>query len=243
MAKSWTCARCSAPNPESTLTCGTCRMIRGAVVVPSAYNSLPTLPAHLKSAAPPAMEPDGSTVNEWAVHANERPRLLAPVPVIGLFVALFAVAVGVAIWFNADRSSTGEIVDPGNLTVDELRLGDCFDLKSEATEFADVTARPCSDAHEYEVFWSSSMRDGGYPSEAAFASYFEAHCYDAFEDYVGVAYPDTPLDIYWLVPNKNGWSMGQRYMHCAVFDPDNPRLTGTLKGAGPSQDSPALPLS
>lgn len=81
----------------------------------------------------------------------------------------------------------------------------------------------------HELFWAGSMADGGYPSEFAFKSNFDEHCCDAFADYVGAAYADTRLDIYWLVSNENAWTMGDRCLQRAVFDPSNPWVTNSAK--------------
>jgi hypothetical protein len=243
MAKQWKCARCSAKNPESTLTCGTCRMIRGAVVVPGGYSSLPILPTYHEPAASQGTEPSGLAATEWAAHANERPRLLRPVPFTGLILALFVVAVGVTIWFTADRSPTGEISGAGNLGVWDLRIGDCFDLKTSAAEFTDVTARPCSETHQYELYWIGSMDEGAYPSDDAFEAFFDDHCISTFDRYVGEAWEESPLDIYWTVPNLIGWTAGNRSVQCAVYDPREPALTYSLKeGRRPPVDPENEPL-
>ena len=40
-------------------------------------------------------------------------------------------------------------------------------------EFSEVTARPCSDPHQYELFWIGSMGAGDYPGDARFEAFFE----------------------------------------------------------------------
>ena len=235
MAKQWKCARCSTKNPESTLTCGTCRMIRGAVVVPGSYESLPQAPApHVEWPSwMPSESPAAPVSSEWARHASQRPPLLARIPVVIVIGVLVLIAGGVGVFYSAGRSPAGEIVNAGTLVVNDLQVGDCFDLAVlPSGEFNDVTARPCADEHQYELFWTGSMPDGKYPSESAFESFFDEHCYDAFAKYVGVGYADTRLDIYWVVPNENAWTLGDRFFQCSVFDPSNPRMTNSLKGSG-----------
>ena len=40
------------------------------------------------------------------------------------------------------------------MTAADLRVGDCFDLKDPAAdEIDDVTAGPCTAAHEFEMFF------------------------------------------------------------------------------------------
>jgi hypothetical protein len=204
-------------------------MIRGAVVVSRAYESLPLAP----------VGPSGS---EWARHANDRRSPLGRIPAGVLLGVLFLVLVGVTLYFGVQRSASGEVVDDGRLTLNELHLGDCFDFGSASGEdIQDVMARPCADAHQFEVFWIGTMTDGDYPSNAAFQAYSEDHCYDAFASYLGVAFADTWLDFYHFHPNENGWKLGDRSLQCAAFDPDNSKLRGSLKGVGPQEVRP-LPL-
>ena len=216
MAKQWTCARCSTENPDSTLACSSCRMIRGAVVVPG-WSESPAVPV----------------ASEWAIHANKPAPLLARIPLAIVMGILILVAGGVAVYYGADRSPTGEIIGAGTLVVNELQVGDCFDLTILPNgEIRDVIARPCADEHEYELFWTGSMPEGDYPSESAFDSFFQEHCFGPFADYVGVGYAETRLDIYWIAPNENAWTLGDRFFQCSVFDPSNPRMTNSLKGSG-----------
>jgi hypothetical protein len=217
-------------------------MIRGAVVVARAYGSLPVAPVADEWLAGQPQTPSAPSASEWARHANDRSPRLARIPAGVLIFVLFLVLGGVTFYFGVQRSPTGEIVDDGRFTVNELLVGDCFDNGSgTAEEVEDVIARPCSDAHQFEVFWTGSMTDGAYPSKGDFEAFMDARCYAAFESYLDVGYSDTWLDIYWFHPTKDGWGLGDRSVQCAVFDPDNPRLTGSLKGFGP-QKNRHLPL-
>ena len=234
MAKQWKCARCSTENPETTLTCSTCRMIRGAVVVPGTFQSPPSPPADYGQSwstnEPPAT---GPVATEWALHASEPPRLLARIPLVIVMGVLLLIAVGVYVYFDEGRSRIAEILTAGTTVANDLEVGDCFDLTELPNgDVEDVTTRPCTDDHQYELFWSGTMPDGPYPSDSAFDLFFGDHCYGAFADYVGVGYDDTRLDIYWIIPNKDAWAEGDRYVQCSVYDPTNPRMTNSLKGSG-----------
>lgn len=44
-----------------------------------------------------------------------------------------------------------------------------------------------------------------------------------------LAAPDLPP--YWLYPTDDSWRQGDRTVQCAVFDPNQPLLTTSLKGA------------
>jgi hypothetical protein len=253
VAKRWKCARCGTENEEPSLTCSNCRMIRGAVVVPTTKppsEGWPATgsPASSGASAPMSGAADGSDVSgtipitapgaesstywvpETQVPAAPRPlwrRLVRWV----IPAAFILAAIGGAI-FSASRSSTGEISRSGDMHWSELRIGDCFDFKDPTEDkVSDVTARPCTDEHEYEVILIPTMPAGTYPTVDAFASFVEGECVPAFGSYVGMDYEQSELDIYWLYPDEDGWSHADRTLLCAGYHPRIHRLTGSLKGS------------
>ena len=149
-----------------------------------------------------------------------------------IFVLLLGGGAVASFITNASRSDTGEIVNDGDMMATDLRVGDCFDLKDPtAEEISDVTAKPCTDPHEFELFWTGSMPDGDYPTEAAFESFFETNCVGAFQPYVGKGYLDSVLDIYWLTPFEETWDNGDQSIQCAAYDPNDSVLTGSLRNS------------
>jgi hypothetical protein len=149
---------------------------------------------------------------------------------------LFAVLIGggaIAGWyFNASRSSSGEITKSGDLTAADLRVGDCFDLKDPgADEIDEVKAGPCSSAHEFEMFFVASMPEGDFPTDAAFETYVTDNCYPAFGAYIGKAYGQSELEMYWLAPTASGWRGGDRSVQCAAYHPRVHTQTVTLRGS------------
>jgi hypothetical protein len=195
-------------------------MIRGAVVVPS---SSPTAAGR---ATPP-----------------RRSRLVWSIPV-GVAM-LIAVLVGGTLtsWFDV---SPGPVAKPSATTrpveVVKLRVGDCFDVVLASVEaYSGLTQRACTEAHEYEVYWTGAMPAGYYPSDETFEAFYHANCLDAFGEYVGEVWTETRLDSFWMVPDADDWAAGYRSVQCSVCDPANPRLTYSLKGAAPSGNS-AIPV-
>lgn len=228
MAKSWKCAHCATVNPETTLTCSACGRIQGSVVVPPNAQGAP--------GAPPGSTP----VAGWPADAEALARMTPPAPplpwwrripitwIVGIGIAL-AISFGGLI-FAATRDSSGQITKSGDLTATELRVGDCFDLKDpESDEVTDVTARPCNEEHEYELFFTEPMADGPYPSKDDFTQFVVDSCGPAFDTFVGRTYEDSVLDIYWMYPLEDVWSSGDHDVQCAVFHPRVHRLTSSLK--------------
>ena len=85
----------------------------------------------------------------------------------------------------------------GNVTVTDLRVGDCFnaaEFSDEETEIGDVDGVPCTEPHTFEVFAVADYNGSAYPgSQAAFEAAFGEVCVPPFEGYVGVPYVDSAL--------------------------------------------------
>lgn len=204
----WVCLRCFEANDELVPACQACGLPRGASPPPGEEPQV--------AAAAPARRAGGLLpvlLRFWWVG------LLVLVPVVGFFV-------------NAQRGDQGQITRSGDLTVTDLRVGDCFDLKDEsAQEVQDVTARPCTEAHEYELIHVGTMPSGDYPDEDGWASWLTANCLPAFESFVGIPYELSRYDISWFQPTTSGWDGGDRSVQCAVFDPAQSELTTSLRDA------------
>jgi hypothetical protein len=246
MARGWKCARCSTQNGEGTLNCGKCGLIRGGVVVPSSYKPvLPMAPAPL---SPPAARGVGAPLNVtpgtgqpttgWVLPhavAQAAPKPLwrrTPIRLAIIAAILLAGAVS-ALVTNASRSSTGDITRSGDVSSYDLRIGDCWDKKEATAESIDkVTARPCTEAHQYEVFFIGTLGVGTYPTMDAFEAYVEHTCGQAFQTYIGKAHADSTLAIFWLYPKRESWDDGDRTVQCSAYDPANKRLAASVEGSG-----------
>jgi Septum formation len=149
-----------------------------------------------------------------------------------LFAGLIAVGAVTSWYFSASRSDSGEITGSGDLDVNDLRVGDCFDFKDpEAEEFDEVTARPCTEEHEYEMFFVGTMSAGTYPTDAGFDSYVSSACEPAFATYVGRSFESSRLELTWVAPTSDGWKSGDHAIQCLLNDPQRPRLTTSLQGS------------
>ncbi len=186
----------------------------------------------------PPSEPAGPPLSSWNVGQSApamsgKPPLWRRIPVGLVIFLVLLVAGGMgAFILNAGRASTGEINRAGDMMATDLRVGDCFDFKDvSAEEITDVTAKPCTAEHEYELIYTDSMPSGNYPADATFNAFVEANCLPAFDAYVGLAYADSALDVSWLVPLQDAWDGGDQSVQCSVYDPENKLLIGSLKGS------------
>lgn len=250
MAKGWKCPRCSTVNDDVGVTCSGCGHSRGSVVLPTqsdttraadparvpdspSFPDPPTLgDAASDTDTPPATIPGWTPPGEGDGSAADVP-FWRRIPIGWIIVGVLVFGGGVVSWFfGAGRSDSGEITKSGDLTVSDLRVGDCFDLKEPDEDvIEDVTARPCTEEHEYELFYVGSMPAGDYPDEAAINGFVETNCTPAFGTYVGEDYQTSALDFSWLFPTDSGWSDGDRSVQCAVYDPEATRLTESLRGS------------
>jgi len=206
----WVCLRCYEANDEALAACQKCGLLRGATPAAGEQWAAPT---PVGPARPGLGRILPWLLRFWWVI------LLVAVPVVGFFI-------------NAQRGSEGEITRSGNMAVTELRIGDCFDLQdASADQVQDVIARPCGEGHQYELIMSGSMPAGAYPDDAGFVEWLGLNCVPAFEAYLGISYDRSRYDISWFQPTSDGWSQGDRSVQCAVVDPDQASLTGSLRNA------------
>ena len=147
------------------------------------------------------------------------------------WIPALAIVLLVGYVVSARRDDGGAITAAGNLSIEDLRVGDCFN-SDEAEEISSVDARPCNQAHQYEMFhittWTGSST---YPTEDALIGFVFDECVPAFETYVGRSYQASRLDVFHFFPVEEGWNAGDRAIQCAVFDPDVAELTGSLRNA------------
>lgn len=251
-SRDWKCPHCSTHNPGSSLTCAGCGRIQGSVVVPGSPPVIPNPPP--PAASPPAQPSEGwqapgagwqtppadQQASGWQAAASDGtsvPAASTPLwrrlPIGWLIVGVLVFGGAIAGFiFNASRSSTGEINRSGDMTANDLRVGDCFDLKDpSADEIFDVSAHPCTEAHEYEVFFVGNMADGTYPTEDTVTTFIVDNCGPAFDAYVGKTYQDSVLDFSWLSPSDESWGDGDRTVQCAIYDPAQTRLTSSIKAS------------
>jgi hypothetical protein len=133
--------------------------------------------------------------------------------------------------FAARRDADGSISSAGTLSVYDLRVGDCFDENSDADEIVSVDARPCDEAHEYEVYHDAQVSSASYPGDAFWDGVFVDECVGAFQAYVGEPYETSAIYATWYIPSEESWADGDRIITCVLYDPEDPRLSASLRGA------------
>jgi putative regulator of septum formation len=206
----WVCKRCFADNDGMAGACQRCGLTRGAE----------------------ATEADQSAWAGAAPQAAEGGRGLLPQLLRFWWIGALAIVLVVGYFTAAKRDEAGSITDAGTVPVEELRIGDCFVLATDADEISEVDARPCGEAHQYEIFHVATWdREGAYPSDDDWFTFIVASCDPAFEAYVGREYMASVLEVVPLTPTEDGWADGDRVLQCALLDPADASLTSSMRDA------------
>jgi Septum formation len=206
----WVCKRCFADNDEPMATCQRCGLLRGAESTATDQQGW----AASEAAASPPSDPGWRRwLRFWWV------------PALGIVLLVGYLA-------SARRDGAGEITAGGTLSIEEVRVGDCFDFAQDQEEVSEVDARRCDEPHAYEMFhvatWGGSS---DYPSDDQMVSFVLDECLPAFERFVGLAYETSELDFDYFVPLEAGWAAGDRVFQCALYDPGDRAVTTSLEGA------------
>lgn len=128
---------------------------------------------------------------------------------------------------TAGDGGTGDEV-----SVFDLDVGDCFDT-SETAEVETVEVVPCTRPHGNEVFALFDLEGDEFPGDQVAAELAEEGCIERFEDYVGVEYSASELEVSYLYPLEEGWEqIGDREVVCIASRVDGRDLDEPVEGSG-----------
>ena len=150
----------------------------------------------------------------------------------GIYIAAIA---GFAIYgavTEADRDSSGAIIGEGTVDAFNVMVGDCFDDSSSfGDEVSNLPGVPCNDPHDNEAFAVFNVTISSYPgSEDLMAELAHNSCLERFDSFVGKDYQSSSLDIVTLYPTSESWRQDDREVVCAVYDMEEAKLVGSVKG-------------
>jgi hypothetical protein len=153
--------------------------------------------------------------------------------IAGLILSLIWVVVFVAVSVVGNgaatrQSSSGKITHRGNLGVFALATGDCFDNPTNTKDIETVTAIPCSQPHDSQVFakFDLSGGDAAYPAPAALNKMADTGC-NSRTGSIDKPKTTAGMTIRVLFPQENAWADGQRTVSCLIVSP-KPTLTNSL---------------
>jgi hypothetical protein len=128
------------------------------------------------------------------------------------------------------------VLNGGESDVFTLEVGDCFnDGDGTVGEVSSVPIVDCSEPHDNEVYAAVYFEDGDFPGAAEVDEFAGNACYDAYEDFVGIAYEDSLLNFGTFYPSAQSWAAGDREVLCLIsaFNDDGSikKVTGSLKNS------------
>jgi len=214
----WVCKRCFADNDETVAACHRCGLIRGAESTDADQTAW--------SASP---QPEAATDGGHGGGGVLRQLLRF------WWIPAAAIALGVGYFTTAQRGDDGSLSTGGNVTVTDLRVGDCFnsaEFSEEDVEIGEVDGVPCDEPHAFEVFAVADYTGSAYPgTDAAFEAAFAEVCIPPFEGYVGVPYESSVLFASAITPTEEGWSSGDHEFICHLHEEDATQISGSQRGA------------
>lgn len=118
---------------------------------------------------------------------------------------------------DVSRDASGSISRAGQISPRDLEYGDCLEvpLISDKT-ISRLTAMPCSQPHNGQVFDVLQASDSTYPGEDRLKQEALAACQQEAPGFLGTA--QTLLHVVTFVPTSQGWNLGDRAESCLLVD-------------------------
>jgi hypothetical protein len=218
------CPECGAETAEAAQACLRC----GAPIIPPAPVAGPAAGWSGDQTGPP----HASASNHLRLRSRPNALVIAGAVVAALVAAIVVLAMSTsstslksATSSSSPASSNSPALWPPQLTVDQLRPGDCLqggDLGLGTTSPWPylVTAVPCTQSHIAEVFfvaniWPQSL---AYPGDKKVDSQADDRCASAFTPYDGAACGASAFTYVAVVPGNDTWVSGDRTVVCVAYE-------------------------
>jgi len=145
--------------------------------------------------------------------------------VIGLVVAGCVAGYHFATAHPAQRSSTGQVSQAGSVQAWDLKVGDCFDEPTAESRIESLTAIPCTQAHDSQVFAEPKIKESSYPGESTVSDEAGSLCgEDSAQSTISQDAPES-VEISALYPqNADTFNDGTDYVTCYLVS-DSKNLT------------------
>jgi len=155
-----------------------------------------------------------------------RIRAVAAAPIMAMLVACWGGG-------GPSRGKDGQVTQAGDLSVFDLRVGDCFTPpKDVKAEIDSVHVVPCKSSHTQETFAIVPYdKSDTYPGDAALRNFADGACLSRYEDYVGVSYLDSKLFYTYLLPSARSWNDGNDRKVVCVVTTTGDELQTSIKGS------------
>jgi hypothetical protein len=154
---------------------------------------------------------------------------IAGIVLSGAWIALVVTLIVIGSLGQATQGPNGQISKGGSLSVFSLKVGDCFDAPSSQTDITSVTAVPCGQAHNAQVYaqFKVSGSDSSYPGNLRQVS--RQGC-NARQGNIDQSKVTGSMFITFLFPEQSSWVNGNRTVNCVIDDPAKDLTSSMLKG-------------
>lgn len=116
-----------------------------------------------------------------------------------------------------------------------IEVGDCINDSLAGESVTTVPTVACTELHDSEAYKSIILDDGDFPGDTDVQSQAEDGCAAAFEDFIGVSYDESLVNLNYYYPTAETWETGDREILCLARDTDGDgneiQTTGSLAGA------------
>jgi hypothetical protein len=143
-------------------------------------------------------------------------------------IAVVVMAAMIAGCFDAERDDSGAVSSKGELSVFDLRVGDCLMNVTASGEQREVEAVPCAQPHDAEVYTNIELADGPFPGDTFIDAKADRGCVARLRRQA----PRSKDEILYFVPNKRTWDEDDRTVTCIVEYPKRRRGTVAVPSAG-----------
>ena len=131
--------------------------------------------------------------------------------------------------------AAGAVACSSDESVFNAEVGECIESISDLSgNISELPETECTDDHEAEIFFlfEHDGDDDDFPGTDELQEEAAEDCAgDEFEDYFGVPYSDTTIEISMVTPSEDSWGDGDRETICIGFVPDE-ELDESLEGNG-----------
>jgi hypothetical protein len=134
---------------------------------------------------------------------------------------------------TAQQSSTGQITQNGNLSITDLRAGDCFQNaggnQPDTGATSQITAVTCSSPHNAQVIALLPVSGSAYPGAATFKALGTPGCNAKAKADLNPALLTPTMNLLWYYPQQQAWDDGQHSITCVVADSSQDLTSSLLK--------------
>lgn len=130
------------------------------------------------------------------------------------------------------RDANGTVADRGEISVFELKVGDCLDPDGEVSgPISEITVGPCAEPHTQEVFGVVTHPADVYPGPSEVASFADRGCLTELETSLGLTLDDDVFFSY-MLPTLDGWNADgegeDRQIVCVLVFPNREAVSGSV---------------